>query len=79
MLWHARSNAHYELGHSLATKIAGGLPGHIGLLPDGKQVYFVRPDGNTVEVIDTATLRIVHTITVGIGPSTVAVCHTPTR
>jgi YVTN family beta-propeller protein len=68
-----------EMGKVVRSEPVGGLPGHVGLLPDGKQLYFVRPDGNTVEVVDTATLKIVHTITVESGPSTVAVCHSPVR
>jgi YVTN family beta-propeller protein len=66
-----------SLETSMVTKTGmfGGLPGYIALLPDGKHAYVVRPDGNTVEVVDTTTLMIVNTITVESGPSTTAVCR----
>lgn len=57
------------------TEAMGGVPGHIGLRPDGKHAYFVRPEGTTVEGVDTDSLRIVQTITVDTNPTTVAICH----
>jgi YVTN family beta-propeller protein len=57
------------------TLSVGGLPGYIAVLPSGKFAYFVRPDGTTVEVVDTSTLTKTHTITVESGPSVVTICH----
>jgi YVTN family beta-propeller protein len=57
------------------TRHVGGLPGYIAVLPDGKLAYFVRPDGTTVEVVDTSTLANTQTITVESGPSVVTICH----
>jgi YVTN family beta-propeller protein len=59
----------------LKTAEVGGVPGNMAVLPDGKLAYMVRPDGATVEVIDTGTLEIVHTIAVEDGPSVVTVCR----
>jgi YVTN family beta-propeller protein len=59
----------------LNTQNVGGLPGNIAVLPDGKHAYMVRPDGTTVEVLDTESLMITETITVGTGPSVVSVCR----
>lgn len=53
----------------------GGLSGNIAVLPDGQHAYMVRPDGTTVEVLETSTLKIVETITVGSGPSVVTICR----
>jgi YVTN family beta-propeller protein len=57
------------------TGTVGGLSGNIAVLPDGEHAYMVRPDGTTVEVLETSTLRTVETITVGTGPSVVTVCR----
>jgi YVTN family beta-propeller protein len=62
-------------GMVVKTGMFGGLPGYIALLPDGKHAYVVRPEGTTVEVVETDTLTIVDTITVEAGPSTTAVCR----
>ena len=61
----------------LKTQQVGGVPGNIAVLPDGKHAYMVRPDGSTVEVLDTSTLMIVKTLTVGDTPSVVTVCRPP--
>jgi len=50
------------------TEMVGGLPDIIAVLPAGKHAYMLRPDGTTVEVLDTGTLKIVDTLTVGTGP-----------
>jgi YVTN family beta-propeller protein len=57
------------------TQTVGGLPGNVALGPDGKHVYMVRPEGTTVEVLDSSSLMTVDTITVGMEPSVVAVCR----
>ena len=57
------------------TQMVGGLPGNIALLPDGKHAYMVRPQGSTVDVLDTGSLMIVDTITVGNEPSVVTICR----
>ena len=62
----------------LKTQDVGGLPGNIAVLPSGKQAYMVRPDGTTVEVLDTSSLQIVQTITAGDGPTVVTICRPPT-
>jgi YVTN family beta-propeller protein len=66
-------------GEVVRTVDAGPFPGYIEVTRDGKHAYMVRPFGNTVSVIDTATLAIVDTLTVGTTatstPTTVAVCH----
>ena len=59
----------------LQTANVGGVPGNMAVLPDGKLAYMVRPDGSTVEVLDTSNLKIVNTINVGSGPSVVTVCR----
>ncbi|HET8939121.1 MAG TPA: hypothetical protein VFN67_37005 [Polyangiales bacterium] len=59
----------------LKTAEVGGVPGNMAVLPDGKHAYMVRPDGSTVEILDTSTLEIVDTIEVGMGPSVVTVCR----
>jgi YVTN family beta-propeller protein len=59
----------------LKTAQVGGVPGNMAVLPDGKHAYMVRPDGSTVEILDTSTLEIVDTIEVGMGPSVVTVCR----
>lgn len=61
----------------LKTQMVGGVPGNIAVLPDGKHAYMVRPDGETVELLDTASLMIAGTITVGSGPSVVTICREP--
>lgn len=43
---------------SLKTARVGGVPGNMAVLPDGKHAYIVRPDGSTVEILDTSTLEI---------------------
>jgi YVTN family beta-propeller protein len=75
--WDDRTVQEISLASNMVMKTGsvGGLPGYIALLPDGKRAYFVRPDGNTVEVLDTATVTIASTITVETTPSTLAVCH----
>jgi YVTN family beta-propeller protein len=57
------------------THRVGGLPGYIAVLPSGKLAYFVRPDGTSVEAVDTSTLMNTETITVESGPSVVTICH----
>lgn len=59
----------------LKTAEVGGVPGNMAVLPDGMHAYMVRPDGTTVEILDTSTLEIVGTIEVGEGPSVVTVCR----
>jgi hyaluronoglucosaminidase len=57
------------------TQMVGGLPGYVAVLPSGKSAYFVRPDGATVEVVDTSTLMHTQTLTVESGPSVVTIRH----
>lgn len=61
----------------LKSASVGGVPGNMAVLPDGKHAYMVRPDGTTVEVLDTSNLKIVDTITAGSGPTVVTVCRPP--
>jgi hypothetical protein len=55
------------------TAEAGKTPGYIALLSDGMHVCFVRPFGDTVDILDLVTLKITDTIKVEKGPSVVAV------
>jgi DNA-binding beta-propeller fold protein YncE len=57
------------------TEAAGDIPGYLVLTQDGKRGYFVRPAGNTVDVLDTTTLKIIDTITVDTGPNVVTTCR----
>jgi len=59
----------------LKTATVGGVPGNMAVLPDGKLAYMVRPDGSTVEILDTSTLAIVDSIEVENGPTVVTVCR----
>jgi YVTN family beta-propeller protein len=66
-----------DSGMTTKTLNVGGLPGHIGVSTAGDHAYFVRPDGTTVEVLDTKSWMTGAPITVQSGPSTVATCHPP--
>jgi YVTN family beta-propeller protein len=57
------------------TAPAGDTPGFIDVTEDNKKAFFVHPGGTTVDVLDTATLKIIDTITTDTGPTVVAICH----
>lgn len=62
-----------DTGTVVRSADAGEKPGHLALTEDGTRAYIVRPFGETVSVLDTASLEIVHTIEVDKGPTTVAI------
>ena len=49
----------------------GEKPGYLTPTKDGACLDFARPFGDTVSVLDTETLTVVDSITVGKGPSVV--------
>jgi YVTN family beta-propeller protein len=59
------------------TADVGEKPGYLALTKDGTRAYFARPFDATVSIMDTATLTVVDTITVGKGPSVVTIRHDP--
>jgi YVTN family beta-propeller protein len=62
-----------DVGKVVRSADAGEKPGHLALTDDGSRAYICRPFGETVSVLDTASLEIVHTIKVDKGPTTVAI------
>ena len=64
-----------DLTHgSLGQGINLGAPGSgVALSPDGSRAYAAVPSGNRVAVIDTATNTILTTVSVGAGPTGIAV------
>lgn len=73
--------ATFEVTASVPISSQTGL-GFIEVTKDGKQAYIVHPAfpdpfSDQVSVIDTRTLEEVDRITVGVGPSMVAICKSP--
>jgi YVTN family beta-propeller protein len=51
----------------------GSIPLGIAVSPDGKRVYVANYEDNTISVIDTATNNVTENVSVGIGPSGIAI------
>ena len=62
-----------DAGKVVRSGDVGEKPGYLALTNDGARAYFVRPFGETISVMDTETLTVVDTITVGKGPSVVTI------
>jgi YVTN family beta-propeller protein len=69
------SEVSLETNMVVRTAPAGDTPGFIDVTEDSKKAFFVHPAGTTVDVLDTATLKVIDSITTDMGPTVVAICH----